>query len=324
LTGARDDAAIAALGAALAEQSARLAAMERQLGLLSGLVQSAFLAGRSEVLAGIVAADGRHADPLSLARSHGRVHSQNGEDGMIAEIFRRIGARDRFFVEIGVENGRQCNTRLLLEAGWRGCWIEGSPQSALEAAQLFRSHVESGALDIVSAMVAPDNVDAVLDRLRVPATFDFLSLDIDQHTHCVWRALRRRARVACIEYNASVPPSLPLEVPYDGAAAWDGSNWFGAGLKAMELIGTAKDMALVGCDLAGVNAFFVARDEATGRFRAPFTAETHHQPPCYFFAADAGHPSSPSARRWVTAAEAAVPGMDGDRPDRPGGHASAI
>jgi hypothetical protein len=35
----------------------------------------------------------RYQDPKRLARFEHQVHSQNGEDGIIAEIFRRIGTK---------------------------------------------------------------------------------------------------------------------------------------------------------------------------------------------------------------------------------------
>lgn len=285
------------------EQAAKLQAQEQVLRHLVTLTRWQTLLQRATMLAGITAADGRHADPLSLTHAYAQVYSQNGEDGMTAEIFRRIGTRDRFFVEIGIENGLQCNTRLLLEAGWRGVWLEGSETKAQEAAQHFRPFVESGALKIFPGVIAPQNIEAVLDRLGVPACFDYLSLDIDQHTHSVWRAMKRQSRVACIEHNGSIPPSMAVEVPFDPAKFWDGSNWFGAGLKTMELIGTAKGMHLVGCDLTGTNAFFVTAEETQGRFRAPFTAEAHYQPASYPFLAHTGHPASREGRRWVQSPE---------------------
>ena len=66
-------------------------------------------------------------DPKSLRRHYGQVYIQDGEDGIIAEIFRRIGGpQSRVFIEIGIENGLQNNTRFLLEQVWSGLWIEGS------------------------------------------------------------------------------------------------------------------------------------------------------------------------------------------------------
>jgi hypothetical protein len=158
----------------------------------------------SDVLFAIALAGGRYTHPLCLNRHHGQVYSQNGEDGMIAELFGRIGTRDNIFVEISVGDGQENNTRFLLEQGWRGIWVEGNPENVAKARQTFGDFLAGGTLTIVEATASVENVDTLLDQASAPETFDFLSLDIDQHTGHGWRALRRRSRAACIEYNASL------------------------------------------------------------------------------------------------------------------------
>src|SRR5215813_14659408 len=66
----------------------------------------------------------RHADPRRLLRYGFKLYSQNDEDGIIQEIFRRIGTGTRTFVEFGVESGVECNSAKLLVENWRGVWIE--------------------------------------------------------------------------------------------------------------------------------------------------------------------------------------------------------
>src|SRR5437763_5778732 len=70
----------------------------------------------------------RYAAPKRLVRHGYKVYSQNDEDGIIAEIFRRIGTTDRSFVEFGVETGIECNTVKLLIEGWQGLWLAANPQ----------------------------------------------------------------------------------------------------------------------------------------------------------------------------------------------------
>jgi hypothetical protein len=61
--------------------------------------------------------------------SHGfKAYSQNDEDGIIQEIFHRIGTVNKNFVEIGVGNGLENNTLYLLLQGWRGLWVESNPR----------------------------------------------------------------------------------------------------------------------------------------------------------------------------------------------------
>ena len=46
-----------------------------------------------------------------------KVYSQNDEDGILCEIFRRLGMVNGSFCEIGVENGLECNTLYLIHNG---------------------------------------------------------------------------------------------------------------------------------------------------------------------------------------------------------------
>jgi hypothetical protein len=252
----------------------------------------------SDMMFEISLANGRYADPRSLARFDTCVYSQSGQDGYIAEIFRRIGERDRFFVEIGTGNGIRNNTRFLLEQGWHGIWVEGNTADVEAARSTFALYISVGSLQIVNNFITSENVNDLLGLADAPAEFDFLSLDIDQNTSHVWRALRHRSRAACIEYNASIPASSALEVPYHWDRGWEGTNWFGAGLKAMQQIGAAKGMQLVGCELTGTDALFVA-GATDALFCSPFTAEQHWEPARYDRRGDRGHPSPPLARMWI-------------------------
>jgi hypothetical protein len=269
---AAQDASVAAVEARL---SAHTAAVEARLSAHTHALQAA---ARGEFIDAVYAADGRYADPRSLARHNRGVYSQLGEDGVVAEIFRRIGTRDRTFVEIGIGDGRENTSRLFLETGWKGIWIEGSDSNIEMANKYFGEYVSNGSLIIINAFVTAENINKILDDAAAPEKIDYLSLDVDFNTAYIWAALNRRARVTCIEFNGHLPLNLDIRVPYIPDQVWDGGVWFGASLKAMENIGIAKEMSLVGCDLMGVNAFFVARDEAAGKFREPFDAETHYEP----------------------------------------------
>lgn len=234
-------------------------------------------------------------DPRELCLFTSQCFSQGPEDGVIAEIFRRIGVGDRFFVEIGAGDGRENTTRLLLTLGWSGIWVEGSASSCTAIRRDFAGPLASGQLRLIEAMVTAENVTALLKNAGAPERFDYLSIDLDMNTYHVWRALDgTRARAACIEYNASIPPSWEFVVPYDPNAVWDGSNWYGAGLKSLELLGRGQGYDLVGCDFYGVNAFFIASDEPVSEFVTPFTAEKHYQPPNYLAPFRHGHwPAAP-------------------------------
>lgn len=236
----------------------------------------------------------RFKDPQRLLSSGFKVHSQGYEDGMIAEVFRRIGTTSRRFIEFGVEDGLECNTTFLLIQGWSGAWIEASSKHVLKARAAFKDF----AVEVVNEFVTVDNADEMIARLAGEGELDLLSIDIDFHDYWVWRALTTvKPRLVIIEYNATLPPFVRKTVAPNPSRVWDGSNYFGASLGALESLGQIKGYSLVGCSATGVNAFFVRSDLVEERFCAPFTALNHYEPPRYGISGPSGH--RPGIGPWV-------------------------
>jgi hypothetical protein len=237
----------------------------------------------------------RHADPKRLLRHGFKVYSQNDEDGILQEIFRRIGAASRTFVEFGVETGVECNTAKLLIEGWRGLWIEGNPESVSAMVKNFAPFIAAGKLAVRTSRITAENINELVEKGGMRGDIDLLSIDIDYNDYWVWKAIEVvRPRVVVIEYNASLRPPLSLAVPYDPQEHWDGSNFYGASLEALVRLGTAKGYRIVGCSIAGVNAFFVRAELCGNKFLEPATAQEHYEPPRhYFHLLPAGHQSRP-------------------------------
>jgi hypothetical protein len=225
----------------------------------------------------------RYAEPKRLLRSGFKLYSQNDEDGILEEIFRRIGHGDGRFVEFGVQNGFECNSAKLLIEGWQGLWIELNAQSAARIREHFHSFIAAGSLMFRHERVTAENIDALLVQTGFTGDIDFLSIDIDFNDYWVWKAVEAaRPRVVSIEYNASLRPPLSLVVPYSSDSAWNGGNYFGASLEALVRLAAKKGYRIVGCCFAGVNAFFVREDLCGDLFLDPATSEEHYEPPRYF------------------------------------------
>ena len=236
----------------------------------------------------------RYSDPTILLTYGAQYWSQNYEDGMIAEIFQRIGLTARTFVEIGVEDGSETNTTLLLSQGWRGWWFEGNPTSC-QSIRKKLAHLPdlSSRLSLRESYVTPENIQILFQEQLVPNEVDLLSLDIDLDTYHIWAALSDfRPRVVIVEYNSAIPPSQNWVNPYLPDRMWDGTQAFGASLKSFELLGRKRGYSLVSCDITGVNAFFVRDDLVGDQFAAPYTAENHYEPPRYGLTYRWGHPST--------------------------------
>src|SRR5207244_807263 len=69
--------------------------------------------------------------PLSTIRDHEfRVFSQWGEDGIIQFLIRHVPIARRLFVEFGVEDYTEANTRfLLVNNNWKGLILDGSAEN---------------------------------------------------------------------------------------------------------------------------------------------------------------------------------------------------
>lgn len=232
----------------------------------------------------------KYQDPRHLARHGYKVYSQSEEDGLLAEILRRIGSGPGFFVEFGVGNGLENNTLALLLNGWSGAWIEGSPGHAARIEEHFAGLMDRGRLHFRRDFVTAENVEGLFRELGVPDDFDLLGIDIDGNDYWVWKALTAfRPKVVAIEYNPSLGPSADAKVPYDPARRWDRTRAFGASLKALENLGRDKGYVLVGCNFTGSNAFFVRAELAGDRFLTPATSEVHWEPARYFLEFYTGH-----------------------------------
>jgi hypothetical protein len=237
------------------------------------------------------------ADPYNgtkrLERHGFRSFSQNDEDGILQEIFRRIGTANRTFVEFGVQDGLQNNTRLLLYQGWRGLWIEADERAHRKLSGAFATEIAAGQLQALRTFVTAQNISSLIESAQL-RELDLLSIDVDGNDYWIWDALGIKPRVLVIEYNAKFRPPVKWVMQYNPEHRWNYTDYQGASLESLNALARQKGYTIVGCCLAGVNAFFVRDDLVQGHFAEPDVA-TLYNPPRYYlqrFLA-AGHPSGP-------------------------------
>ncbi len=234
--------------------------------------------------------DPRYADPKKLNRYEFQYFSQHGEDGMIQEIFRRIGTTNRFFVEFGIGDGNIANTTFLLLLGWQGCWLEGKEQYVRSIQEQFKFLIDQNKLKVKQAFIYAENIEDLLGSLSCPKEPDLLTIDIDGNDYWVWKAIQNyRPRVVVLEYNAIFRPPVEFVVKYEPNKVFPITSHFGASLKSFELLGREKGYCLVGSNFTGVNTFLVREDLVKDKFLEPFTAEVHYEPPRYYLYRKFGH-----------------------------------
>ncbi len=224
----------------------------------------------------------RFDNPLYLESFGYKVYSQNDEDGIIHEIFERIGCTNKRFIEFGVQDGLESNTHCLLHYGWEGLWIEGEEKYYDLINKKFRPVIQTGQLKVINEYVNRDNVNELFEENGFTGEIDLLSIDIDGNDYHVWNALKHLSpRVVIIEYNAKFPPDLEWCMPYNESYIWDGTDRHGASLKAYEILGKRLGYSLVGTNITGANAFFVRKDLTHNKFVQSATAQMLYNPVRY-------------------------------------------
>ena len=225
----------------------------------------------------------RYQDDKCLIKYGQKIYSQNEEDGIIQEIFNRIGTTNKTFVEFGIGDGLENNTLALLLSDWNGLWIEGSSNAVNNIKDNFKSVLDSERLKAVEAFITKDNINEIISNNISDKEIDLLSVDIDGNDIHVFNEISViNPRVVIMEYNAKFPPPIMFTVEYNATHTWQGDDHVGASLKYIENNLNNKGYKLVGCDLAGVNVFFVRDDLVGDKFLSPYTAEKHYQPARYY------------------------------------------
>jgi hypothetical protein len=204
------------------------------------------------------------------------------------EIFRRLNVEQGTFIEMGAGDGSENNTRLLLELGWSGSWIDGDPTNTSLCKENFRKFTDLNSLKILNAFIDDKNVNTIVKDLNIPLHVEFLSIDLDLTTHLVWDKLNSiKPKVVAIEYNGFFPNSTHWEADMNKNKTWDGSINMGASLYTINKISKAIGYKHIGCDLTGTNAFFILEELASQYF--PDIGDNLYEPARPFLNNDSGH-----------------------------------
>lgn len=216
-----------------------------------------------------------------LNRHGARTYSQFGEDGILKRVFEIIGTTNRYCLEFGGYDGlAMSNTaRLLRQENWHGAFIEADSQAF---AKLQANYVDYPEVRAIQAFVNPDNIEALLEQLGAPKTFDLLSIDIDGNDYWVWQAITHwRPRVVIAESNGAYPPPEKWVMQYNPAHSWQGDDYYGASAQSLTELARTKGYELICCEEQGSNLIFV-RSEYLKSFDIPDNrVEVLFRPPRY-------------------------------------------
>jgi len=178
------------------------------------------------------------------------ITSQCGEDGIIEEIFNRIGIKHHQCVEFGAwDSINLSNTyNLWHNKGWKAILIEGDVEKAKSLKENTKDFSKVIPLNIYVDRKGPNSLDNILEAHHIPLDFDILSIDIDGDDYNIFESLLKYLpRLVVIEYNSTIPVDLDIfssdNIP------------FGASCKALNRLAESKGYTLV--HMTTLNLFFV-------------------------------------------------------------------
>jgi hypothetical protein len=144
-------------------------------------------------------------------------YSQNGEDGIVEEILKRLGITHGFCVEFGAWNGMHLSNtyHLVKEHNWKAVYIEADQR---KFAQLLKNDmVLFGRVIPINAYVTAQGenaLDNILGRYAVRRDFELLSIDIDGDDLDLWKSVTKyRPKIVIVEVDSYVEPSLSRILP---------------------------------------------------------------------------------------------------------------
>jgi len=195
-----------------------------------------------------------------------KVFSQYGEDGILQYLIRETGIsrKETTFVEFGVQNYSESNTRfLLMNDHWRGMIIDGSKQhmDSVRNQNIYWQHD----LTAVDAWIDRDNINQLIGDAGFSGDIGILSVDIDGNDYWVWEQIEVvNPVIVVVEWNSVFGPLQAISVPYDPAYQREKAHYsnlfWGASIAAYEHLAARKGYTLLGSNTVGNNLFFVRND----------------------------------------------------------------
>ena len=176
-----------------------------------------------------------------------KIYSQNGEDGIVEQIFNIIGTTNKYYLELGVEDGKECNTRNLRKYQWTGIMMDGSN--------------ENKKIGLYKHYITYDNILKLCYNHNIPIEFDLLSIDIDYNNfYILYKLLKSRKyfpRLIITECSAWWDDDRI--VVYDPQYTWDlnKSKYVGGGPKAYNNLFSKYGYTIIYNDISSVNLFAI-------------------------------------------------------------------
>lgn len=194
-----------------------------------------------------------------------KVFSQFGDDGLIQYLIKNIKIENESFIEFGVGDYSESNTRfLMMNNNWKGFVMDGSEENMIQLRN--QSWYWKYSLKNKAVFITKENINNLLSETEFK-NIGLLHIDLDGNDVHILSELELselNPSIIIMEYNSVFGKDRAISVPYDKSFYRTDKHYsnlyWGASLLALKYIADKKGYALVGCNLAGNNAYFVRKD----------------------------------------------------------------
>lgn len=197
----------------------------------------------------------------NLLKSQFKVFSQWGEDGLIQFLISNINFCNNKFIEFGVEDYYECNTRFLLSNNkWSGLVIDADSK-CIEKIKKDKIYWSSN-LKAVNKFITKDNINSIIEENGFAGEIGILSIDVDGNDYWIFKAINIvNPDLIIIEYNSLFGKTYPLTVPYDENFIRNKKHfsnmYYGASICALNELASEKGYSLIASNNVGNNLFFL-------------------------------------------------------------------
>lgn len=195
-----------------------------------------------------------------------KVFSQFGEDGILQYLVHEtaIKTSERIFVEFGVQDYSESNSRfLLMNNHWKGLILDGSREymDSVRNSDIYWRHD----ITAVNAWIDKDNINQLISEAGFGGEIGILSVDIDGNDYWVWEKIQIIDPViVVVEWNSVFGDTHTISVPYDPKFSREEKHYsclyWGASIAAFDYLAQQKGYRLICSNSAGNNLFFVRQD----------------------------------------------------------------
>jgi hypothetical protein len=194
-----------------------------------------------------------------------KVFSQWKDDGIIQFLINYLDIESKTFVEFGVQDYKEANTRfLLINDNWTGLVMDGS-QANMDFVEKDEIYWKYNLLALTS-FVTCENINSILKEHGFDEELGLLHIDIDGNDYWVWKAITVVSPIIVIlEYNSIFGQHQPWTIPYQAdfyrTNAHHSNLYFGSSLLSLCDLASEKGYTFVGSNSNGNNAYFVRNDK---------------------------------------------------------------